>query len=150
MIVEGLRGIDRLLGQRLGDSAWHRLTQEDVDRFAETTGDDQWIHTDVQRSLAGPFGGPIVHGFLILSTLPKLRSEVLEVSGVRLLINAGLDRVRFLAPLAVGARFRAGFEVVSVESHRSGRRVVFRAAFRTDEDIAVCIADAVTIAVGDD
>jgi acyl dehydratase len=101
------RDLESLVGEELGASEWHEITQERVNAFADVTGDRQWIHVDPERAAAGPFGGTIAHGYLTLSLLPALMSEVWRVEGVRMGINYGLNRVRFPAPVSVGSRVRA-------------------------------------------
>jgi len=91
------------VGQRLGESRWHRVTQERVDLFAEATGDDQWIHVAPRRAAGGPFGGAIAHGYLVLSLVPKLLGEAFEVAGLGMLVNTSVDGLRFLSPVPVGA-----------------------------------------------
>jgi acyl dehydratase len=96
------------VGEHLGYSEWRTVTAEDVSAFADATRDHQWIHVDPERAAAGPFGGPIAHGFLVLSLLPVITAEVFEVRGVRMAVNYGLNRVRFPAPTPVGSRIRGG------------------------------------------
>jgi acyl dehydratase len=146
-VVDGVNDVEKLAGRDLGFSEWRSFSQHDVDAFAQVTGDFQWIHADGERSHSGPFGGPIVHGFLVLSMIPVLRAEVLAVRGVRLVMNYGLDRVRFLAPLRVGARFRVAFSVVGLEDHRAGRRIVFRSEFQNAEGETICVADSISVVV---
>jgi len=107
-------------GSHFGYSGWHDVTQEQVNRFAEATGDSQWIHVDVERAKAGPYGGTIAHGYLTLALLPVLIREVLEVGGVGMAINYGLDKVRLPAPVPVGARVRAGAELLGAEQRPRG------------------------------
>ncbi|MEZ0493182.1 MaoC family dehydratase [Kineococcus sp. TBRC 1896] len=95
-----------LAGTGIGPSSWLLVDQERIDRFAVATGDDQWIHTDPERAKDGPFGGTIAHGFLTLSLLIPLWSEVFDVEGVSTKVNYGMDRVRFTAPVPAGARVR--------------------------------------------
>jgi acyl dehydratase len=95
------------VGTQLGVSAWHQITQQQVDLFAEATGDHQWIHVDPERASHGPFGRTIAHGYLTLSLLPALLQELVQVAGTRLAVNYGLNRVRFISPVAVGSRIRA-------------------------------------------
>jgi len=119
-VLDGLDDLKAAAGRHLGHSGWHQITQEQVDGFAEVTGDHQWIHVDVERAKAGPFGGPIAHGYLTLSLLPMLTGEILEVRGVPLVVNAGLDRLRFRTPVPVGARVRAGAELLSAREAPGG------------------------------
>jgi acyl dehydratase len=107
--ADGIEGVLALVGQHLGYSDWVEITQEQVDRFADATGDHQWIHVDPERALReSPFGGPIAHGFLTLSLLPMLVPQVLETTGFRMSVNYGTEKVRFPAPVPVGSRVRAG------------------------------------------
>lgn len=105
-VVEGIGALESLVGEELGTSRWHDITQEQVNAFADVTGDHQWIHVDPQRAAAGPFGGTIAHGYLTLSMLPALMAEVWRVEDVRMGINYGLNRVRFPSPVRVGSRVR--------------------------------------------
>jgi len=115
--VEELQG---LTGQHLGYSEWREITQQRVDTFAEATDDHQWIHVDAERAASGPFGTTIAHGFLTLSLIIPMWSEILHFDGVRLAINYGLNKVRFPSPVPVGSRIRAGATLVSVETVGDG------------------------------
>jgi acyl dehydratase len=107
--ADGVEGVQALVGRHLGYSDWVEVTQEQVNRFADATGDHQWIHVDVERAKKeSPFGGPVAHGFLTLSLLPMLLPQVLETTGFRLTVNYGTDKVRFPSPVPVGSRVRAG------------------------------------------
>lgn len=96
-------------------SDWITITQAQVDQFAEATGDRQWIHVDVERAEAGPFGGPIAHGFLTLSLLPQFFESALTIVESRMGVNYGLNRVRFMSPVPVGSRLRARLKLLSAE-----------------------------------
>jgi len=111
-------------GGHLGYSAWRTVDQAQVTGFAEVTDDRQWIHVDEQRAAAGPFGGTIAHGYLMLSLIPSFTAEVYRVDGARMAVNYGLNRVRFPAPLPVGSAVRAGVRVASVEPVEGGVQVV--------------------------
>ena len=106
--ADGVPGLLGLVGTDLGRSSWIEVTQEQVDLFAEATGDHQWIHVDPVRAAAGPFGRTIAHGYLTLSLIPRLLPELLRVSGFSMGVNYGCERVRFPAPVPVGSRLRAG------------------------------------------
>jgi acyl dehydratase len=107
--ADGIEGVLALVGQHLGYSDWVEITQERVDRFADATGDHQWIHVDPERARReSPFGGPVAHGFLTLSLLPMLVPQILETTGFRMSVNYGTEKVRFPAPVPVGSRVRAG------------------------------------------
>jgi acyl dehydratase len=110
-------GIDELRqakGSEIGSSDWLVIEQRDVDRFAEATGDRQWIHVDQERAVSGPFGTTIAHGFLTLSLLTVLIGQVYRIDGVRMGVNYGFDRVRFTSPVPVGARVRAQVGLIDV------------------------------------
>ncbi|WP_432933107.1 MaoC family dehydratase [Microbispora sp. CA-135349] len=111
----GLDEIRALAGKDLGHSGWLEITQERVNTFADATDDHQWIHVDPARAKDGPFGGTIAHGYLTLSLLIPLFNELLDIQGVKMSINYGLEKVRFPSPVKVGARIRLGAAVVSVE-----------------------------------
>lgn len=120
------------VGEHLGHSRWREITQEQVNRFADTTGDHQWIHEDVERARAGPFGGTIAHGYLTLSLMPMLLWEILDVEGASTIINYGLNRVRFPAPVPVGAKLRLGAELVAVEDVHGGLQVTLRGTIEVE------------------
>ncbi|WP_370447519.1 MaoC family dehydratase [Geodermatophilus sp. TF02-6] len=107
--AQGVEGVQSLVGEHLGHSDWTTITQEQVDRFADATGDHQWIHVDVERAeRESPFGGPIAHGYLTLSLVPVLLAGILDVEGFRMGVNYGTEKVRFPTPVPVGSRVRAG------------------------------------------
>jgi acyl dehydratase len=118
--VSSIAELTALTGQHLGYSEWREVTQEQINTFADATDDHQWIHVDAERAAAGPFGTTIAHGFLTLSLLIPMWSEILHLEGVRLGINYGLNRVRFPSPVPVGSRIRAGATLVSVETVADG------------------------------
>jgi acyl dehydratase len=129
-------------GRHLGYSDWHEVTQERIDAFADATGDLQWIHVDPVRARTGPFGGTIAHGYLTLSMVSMLLWEVLEVEGAQLIINYGLDKVRFPAPVPVGSRVRAGVECRSVEPIRGGSQATLRMTIEIEDGPKpACVAD---------
>jgi acyl dehydratase len=129
-------------GESLGFSEWHKITQEQVNAFADATGDHQWIHVDPERAAAGPFGGPVAHGFLTLSLAPMLVAEVLEVADAAVTINYGLNRVRFPAPLPVGSRVRADVTCTAVDDVPGGLQATFTVTFeREGGGKPVCVAD---------
>lgn len=119
-VFEGLDQLESEIGRHVGYSDWLEITQERIDAFAEATGDHQWIHVDPVRAAEGPYGATIAHGYLTLSLLPVLGAEVMEIRGFRMMINYGVDKVRFPAPVPVGSRIRAGIELTSLERKSSG------------------------------
>ncbi len=131
-------------GRSLGQSSWYPITQEMVDLFAEATGDHQWIHVDPVRAKDGPFGQTIAHGYLTLSMAPVLLFEVLAVDGVGLVINYGANRVRFPAPLLIGARLRATVDLLEVTDVDGGAQATFRMTFEAEGGAKpVCVAEIV-------
>jgi acyl dehydratase len=115
-----LSGLASHVGEEIAVSDWIAITQEQVNLFAEATGDHQWIHVDVERAKAGPFGGTIAHGFLTLSLLPKLMESAIEVKQARLGVNYGLNKVRFTAPVLVGRRVRARAKLLAADAIDNG------------------------------
>ena len=112
-------------GERdLGSSGWWQVDQQAIGQFAEATGDDQWIHVDPERAAAGPFGQTVAHGYLSLSLLPVLMRDVLTVTGARMGINYGIDKVRFTAPVPSGSEVRLHARLLSAE--RRGEGVLYR------------------------
>jgi acyl dehydratase len=122
-VLNGIATIKEAEGQHLGFSSWLEITQERIDTFAEATGDHQWIHTDVERARTGPFGTTIAHGYLTLSLASYLLPQIVKYQGFNHAVNYGLDRVRFLAPVKVGARIRAGAQLAEVTEIGTGVQV---------------------------
>jgi acyl dehydratase len=117
---ESVAGLAAAKGESIGHSDWVTITQENVNLFADATGDHQWIHVDPERAAKGPFGGTIAHGYMTLSLLPRLSQQIYTVNGIKLAINYGLNKVRFPAPVPVGARVRAQSSLVDVEDLGNG------------------------------
>jgi acyl dehydratase len=143
--VNGLAEIAALAGRDLGHTDWLEITQDRVNLFAEATDDQQWIHVDVERARSGPFGGPIAHGYLTLSLLIPLFGELLEIRGVRMSVNYGLEKVRFPSPVPVGAKIRMAATVVSVEGVAgNGVQMLLGCTVEVDgSDKPACVAQAV-------
>ena len=110
--------------RELGTSDWHEITQEQINQFAEATGDHQWIHVDPVRAAEGPFGGTIAHGYLTLSLIPMLNWELWTFTGAAMGVNYGSDKVRFLTPVRVGSRVRMRGKVLSVDARPDGSLLV--------------------------
>lgn len=147
-IFHGLTDLRAAVGRHVGWSDWHRITQERVNAFGETTGDMQWIHTDPERAAAGPFGTTIAHGFLSLSILPLLVTEVYRVDGVSMFVNYGMNRVRFPAPVPVGSSIRGGFELVDLRTASTGEQLTMRMTVETDvSDKPACVAELLSLVV---
>ena len=140
--IDGITGLEKLVGEHLGYSEWHQVTQEQVNLFADATGDHQWIHVDVERAKAGPFGGPIAHGYLTLSLAPTLLTEIMRVEGVAMGINYGLNKLRFPSPVPVGSKLRAGATLASVEPVSGGVQVALNVTFEIEGGSKpVCVAE---------
>ena len=107
-----LQELAACVGQTVAVSPWTEITQEQVNMFAEATGDHQWIHIDVEKAKAGPFGAPIAHGFLTLSLIPKLSQSAIEIKDVRMGVNYGLNKVRFTSPVPVGSKVRGHMKLL--------------------------------------
>jgi acyl dehydratase len=121
-----------LIGTELGVSTWFDVTQERVDAFAEATGDHQWIHVDPVRAGTGPYGGPVAHGMFVIALVPPMIAEVVDVAGAGLVLNKGLGRIRFNAPVRVGDRVRGR---VTLTSGRPRPRGYFEAVFDVELEI---------------
>ena len=107
-----LAELSALVGEHVATSEWTTITQEQINLFAQATGDHQWIHVDEERAAAGPFGTPIAHGFLTLSLLPHFFATALVIRGLRMGVNYGLNKVRFIAPVPVNSRLRAHLKLL--------------------------------------
>jgi len=150
--VNGVEELQALIGQTVGPSDWREVTQEDVNRFAELSGDDQWIHVDVERAKnESPFGTTIAHGNLTLSMIDGFRLGLVESTGFKLGVNYGWNKVRLPAPVPIPARLRARSEVVSVDEVGDGWwQIVTRFTVEIEGgEKPVCVADSVGRALAD-
>jgi len=142
--VVGPEELEAKVGSHLGYSGWHTVTQEQVDLFAEATGDRQWIHVDPERAKSGPFGTTVAHGYLTLSLLPALLEEILEVKWPRFFVNYGLNRLRFPSPVPVGSRLRMGATLISLEAFDGARQASLNCIFEVEgSSKPSCVADVV-------
>lgn len=134
-----------LVGQEVAVSDWITITQQQVNQFAEATGDHQWIHVDVERAKAGPFGAPIAHGFLTLSMLPRFFESSFEIAQSRMGVNYGLNKVRFTAPVPVGSRLRARMKLLKCEPvDNDGMQMTWEVAVeREGSSKPVCVAESI-------
>jgi acyl dehydratase len=136
------------IGEDLGSGEWLEITQDRVNAFADATGDHQWIHVDPERAKDGPFGAPIAHGFLTLSLLPVLAGSIFTVDGPKLVINYGMNKVRFPSPVPVGSRIRANAVITSVEETGSGVNMVVKNTVEIEgADKPACVAENVRVLV---
>ena len=136
-------GLGANIGRELAVSEWIEMTQSRIDRFADATGDRQWIHVDVARAAKeSPYGAPIAHGFLTLSLLPALLRSTLDFPRVRTAINYGVNRVRFVSAVPAGARIRGRFTPLAVKAHRDGVDVTWAVTMeREGGDKPCCVAE---------
>jgi acyl dehydratase len=144
--IDGIDGLKALVGEEIGPTDWLEVTQEDIDKFAEVSRDDQWIHVDRERAeRESPFGTTIAHGNLTLSLTDGFRRELIEQRGVKLGVNYGFDKVRFPAPVPVGSRVRCSARVVSVDQLEGGWwHVVTRLEIEVEgSEKPACVADSV-------
>jgi acyl dehydratase len=136
-------------GESLGFSDWHKITQEQVNAFADATGDHQWIHIDTERAASGPFGGTIAHGYLTVSLLPILSMEIFRVENLTMGINYGLDRVRFPSPVLTGSSIRAEATLTEVKQTHLGSLASIRMRVEIEgQEKAACVADTLSLFVG--
>lgn len=143
-MIEGIDGLKALVGEHLGYSPYVEVTQEQVNMFAEATGDHQWIHVDVEKAKAGPFGGPIAHGYLTLSLGPMLSPQIFGVSGISMGVNYGAGKVRFPAPVPVGSNVRLGATLQSVDDVSGGAQVTMEFVFEVEgASKPSCVAEVI-------
>ena len=143
-MIDGIDGLKALIGEHLGYSPYVEITQEQIDTFAEATGDHQWIHVDVEKAKAGPFGGPIAHGYMTLALGPMLAPQVFAVSGVSMGVNYGAGKVRFPSPVPVGSRIRLGVTLQSVDDVAGGAQVQQLFVFEVEgAEKPSCVAEAI-------
>jgi acyl dehydratase len=144
--VSGIEQLQELIGKTIGPGAWREVTQQDIDDFARLSGDDQWIHVDVERAeRESPFGTTIAHGNLTLSMIDGMRRELIHSTGFKLGVNYGWNKVRFPAPVPVGSKLRTTAEVISVEEVGDGWwQVVTRFTVEIEgTEKPACVADSV-------
>ncbi len=142
-IFDGTAAVREAIGQHLGYSDWLEVDQDRVNRFADATGDHQWIHVDVERATReSPFGGPIAHGYLTLSLVNYFLPQIVDVIGISLGINYGLNKVRFPGPVPVGSRLRGGAQLIDAVDIEGGvQATVVVTVERDGADRPVCVAE---------
>jgi acyl dehydratase len=147
-VFNGIPELEAAVGTHLGWSEWHTVTREQVQQFADATGDHQWIHLDVEKAKDGPFGGTIAHGYLTLSLLPMLVAEVYRLEGVRMGVNYGADKLRFPSPVPVGSQVRGGVELTGAKPIALGVQVSSRVTIeRNGGDKPACVVDMLAVVV---
>ena len=143
---ETLQELAALAGQPVSTSDWVTITQEQINQFAQATGDHQWIHIDEERAKAGPFGAPIAHGFLTLSMIPLFFASAIHIAQTRMGVNYGLNRVRFTGPVPVGSRLRASIKLMRADPVENGG-FQFTWEVSTEREGAakpVCVAESIS------
>ena len=144
--ITGLDELRQAEGDDLGTSDWHEVTQDAIDAFADVTGDHQWIHVDAERAKETPFGGTIAHGYYTLSLAPMFMEQIFTLEGFAFAVNYGLDKVRFPAPVPVGAKLRGSAELLAVEETRDGGvQAKFRVTVEIEgSDKPGCVIDTIS------
>ena len=139
-----LADLPGMVGKHLGHSDWELIDQEKINRFADATGDHQWIHVDIERAKSGPFGTTIGHGYLTLSLIPIFVFQILKVEGAKLVVNYGLNKARFPAPVPSGSRVRMGGEIAAVEEVSGGLQCTLACTFEIEgQPKPACVAEIV-------
>ena len=144
-IIDGIAGLKDKVGEHLGYSDYVEVTQEQVNLFADATGDHQWIHVDPERAKKeSPFGGPIAHGYLTLSLGPMLAPQIMRVDGITMAVNYGCEKVRFPSPVPVGSKVRLGAELTGADDIAGGAQVTMRFTFEVEgASKPSCVADII-------
>ena len=139
---QNLGELTALVGQDVAVSEWTTITQQQVNLFAEATGDHQWIHVDPERAKNGPFGAPIAHGYLTLSLLPLLFASAMKIENTRMGVNYGLNKVRFMSPVPAGSRLRVRVHLLGTEPIEGGMQIAWQCTIeREGADKPVCVAE---------
>ena len=140
--------LESLVGTEVGVSPWHQITQSQIDKFAEATGDHQWIHVDVERATR-ELGSPIAHGYLTLSLLPMLAAQLMRVEGVQRGINFGCNKVRFTNMVPVNSKVRLRQKCLAVEARAGGKQVIMESTVEIEgKDRPACVAESIGILYG--
>jgi acyl dehydratase len=145
-VFSSFEEIEAATGEEIGTTDWVEITQERVDQFADATGDHQWIHVDVEKAKDGPFGGTIAHGYLTLSLVPWLGSQVFELDTPGAKLNYGVNKVRFPNPVVVGSRVRARVSVGEVTDIPAGKQLTLKYVVEIEgQDKPACVAETVVL-----
>jgi acyl dehydratase len=140
-----LADVAACVGQEVATSDWTTITQQQIQQFADATGDQQWIHVDVERAKAGPFGAPIAHGFLTLSLVPKFFESAIAITESRMGVNYGLNKVRFISPVPVGSRLRAKLKLLACDPiDQGGMQMAWEVTVEREGSAKpVCVAESI-------
>jgi acyl dehydratase len=141
--ITGLDQLKEYEGKDLGTSDWHEVTQDDIDQFADITGDHQWIHVDTERAKDTPYGGTIAHGYYTLSQAPRFSEQIFKLEGFAFGVNYGLNKVRFPSPMPVGGKVRMRAKVAGLEDVPGGAQMTMALTFeREGGEKPVCVAES--------
>ncbi len=144
-VFTGIEDLRKAQGEVLGTSDWLTVGQDRINGFAETTEDRQWIHVDPEKAADGPFGATIAHGYLTLSLLPHFANQNYRIEGVRMAVNYGLNKVRFITPVPVGSRLRGTTELVEVTELDGGAQLLFRTTIELEgAPKPACVAETLS------
>jgi acyl dehydratase len=147
-VFTGIDEVKAAAGTDLGVTDWYEITQHQVDVFADATEDHQWIHVDPERAAGGPFGGPVAHGYLTLSLLSMFIGQLWRVDGLKMVVNYGLNKVRFPNPVLVGKRIRARGEVQSVTEAKQGLQLTMLITVEIEgAPKPACVAESLALLV---
>ncbi len=141
---DGVDDLKARVGEHLGYSDWIEITQERVNLFADATDDHQWIHVDLDKAKAGPFGGPIAHGYLTVSLAPALSAQIYAINGVSMGVNYGSNKMRFPAPVPVGSKLRMGAKLLAADDIAGGAQITVECTFEIEgSPKPACVAENV-------
>jgi len=147
-IFTGVDEVVHAVGTHLGETDWLEITQDQVNQFAEATGDHQWIHVDAARAAEGPYGGTIAHGYLTLSLIARFGEELFSIKGVTAKLNYGVNKVRFPAPVPVGSRIRAGATIAGAQETPAGVQISLQWVIELEDSTKpACVAETVVLLV---
>jgi acyl dehydratase len=144
-VIQGIEELRTLVGQRLGVSEWFVMTQERVQAFADGTDDHQWIHCDPERArVESPYGTTVAHGFLTLALCNSLSQQIFTITGIKMVLNYGLNRVRFPNPVPVGSRLRMISDLMELKETRVGAQVICKQTFEVEgQSKPACVAETI-------
>ncbi len=145
LTLNGLDDLKARVGDELGVSDWHQVTQDAIDQFADVTGDHPWIHVDPERAKDTPFGGTIAHGYYSVSLIPRFSYELFSLEGVAFGLNYGANKIRFPAPLPVGSKVRMRMTLQEVSDIPGGAQITMLCTLeREGGDKPVCVAETLS------
>ena len=144
-MIQNLEELKKMVGQEVGVSDWHAVTQQAINLFADATLDHQWIHIDVERAKReSPFGGPIAHGYYTLSLAPYLLANVFDVAEKKMGVNYGLNKLRFMAPVPIPSRVRVRAALAQIEEIKGGVQATLNLQFEVEgKNKPACVAEAI-------